>query len=108
MGANPGLLPELCRAIRCHAGKNHHPAQIQELDVDVTTPIPAHLVTGRLTRQQEAARDRALERQARLRLLWTEGVGHSGDHSVWEPYGALTQSIDHDDCLWGAESRCDR
>jgi phage/plasmid-like protein (TIGR03299 family) len=79
--------------------------QFDDLVIGMATPMPAHYLSGGLTRQQEAARYRVLERQARLRLLWRKGIGHRGDDSAWEAYGALTQSIDHDTHLWGAESR---
>lgn len=31
--------------------------------------------------------------------LWTEGTGHTGDHSAWEAYQAVTEAIDHTDLL---------
>jgi phage/plasmid-like protein (TIGR03299 family) len=81
------------------------PPQFEKLVVNIATPMPPHLLEGGLTRQQEAARDRVLKRQLRLRQLWTDGIDHRGDHSAWEAYGALAQSIDHDERLWGAVSR---
>ena len=28
--------------------------------------------------------------------LWTEGAGHTGDHSAWEAYNGAVEAIDHD------------
>jgi len=33
---------------------------------------------------------------SKVRALWTEGTGHTGDHSAWEAYNALVEAIDHD------------
>ena len=52
----------------------------------------------------ERAEARAEEKRERLTHLWENGDGHVGDHSAWEAYNAATQSLDHDETLWGAKA----
>ena len=37
---------------------------------------------------------------SKVRALWTEGTGHTGDHSAWEAYNALVEAVDHDQDLF--------
>lgn len=32
---------------------------------------------------------------AEVTRLWTEGTGHTGDHSAWEAYNGLVEAVDH-------------
>jgi phage/plasmid-like protein (TIGR03299 family) len=40
------------------------------------------------------------ERVNRLTHLWTNGAGHTGDHSAWEAYNGVVEALDHDVNLW--------
>ena len=82
--------------------KQHHldTALFRRLVLDAAAPMPAALEQPGLTARQETTRQRILARRARLTHLWTEGAGHTGDHSAWEALGAITQSVDHDADLW--------
>jgi phage/plasmid-like protein (TIGR03299 family) len=75
-------------------------ALFRNLVLDVAAPIPTELDQAGLTPRQEGARRRVIARRTRLTQLWTEGTGHSGDHSAWEAYNAVAQSVDHDEALW--------
>ena len=55
-----------------------------------------HLVTPR----QQTSLEKVEAKRARLTQLWTEGDGHTGDHSAWEAFNAVAQSVDHDDEIW--------
>ena len=80
----------------------HHldTALFRRLVLDTAAPLPAELDRPELTPRQEGARSRVLARRAHLIQLWDEGVDHRGDHSSWEAYNAVTQSVDHDAELW--------
>jgi hypothetical protein len=82
--------------------KAHHldPALFRRLVLDVAAPLPAELDRPALTPRQDGARRRVVARRSRLTQLWEEGAGHQGDHSAWEAYNAVTQSVDHDSELW--------
>jgi hypothetical protein len=41
-----------------------------------------------------------ITRRLRIKQLWTKGTGHTGDHSMWEAYNAVAESVDHDANLW--------
>lgn len=43
---------------------------------------------------------RAEQRRAKVRHLWTNGRGHTGDHSAWEAYNAAAEAMDHEEDLW--------
>lgn len=47
-------------------------------------------------RMAEAVIERWEKKAARIEWLWTNGMGHTGDHSAWEAYNGLVQAIDHD------------
>lgn len=72
-------------------------ALFRELVLDTVAPLPAKVRDGtpsRRTIEQSEARRR------RITDLWTNGAGHCGDHSAWEAYNAVAQSLDHDQQLW--------
>lgn len=68
--------------------------------LDVAAPVPDELDRAGLTPRQEVARQRVLARRDRLSHLWENGAGHSGDHSAWEAYNAVVESVDHDEEVW--------
>lgn len=39
-----------------------------------------------------------------LNRLWTEGTGHTGDHSAWEAYNGVVEALDHNEDLWPSRS----
>jgi phage/plasmid-like protein (TIGR03299 family) len=75
-------------------------AMFRRLVLDVAASVPPHLDRAGLTGRQEAARARLVAKRNRISHLWTEGAGHSGDHSMYEAYNAAVESIDHDADLW--------
>lgn len=75
-------------------------ALFRKLVLDVAAPVPTELDQAGLTPRQEGARRRVVARRSRLSQLWTEGTGHCGDHSAWEAYNAVAQSVDHDEAVW--------
>ncbi|MEX2374810.1 MAG: DUF932 domain-containing protein [Dehalococcoidia bacterium] len=75
-------------------------ALFRRLVLDVAAPVPAKLDRGGLTPREAAARQRVVARRARVSQLWEEGAGHRGDHSAWEAYNAVAESVDHDEALW--------
>jgi phage/plasmid-like protein (TIGR03299 family) len=75
-------------------------ALFRQLVLDVATPIPSKLDGANLTKRQEKARERVIARRLRIKQLWMEGTGHSGDHSMWEAYNAVAECVDHDTKLW--------
>lgn len=98
-----GLIERYERAARQYqALKARHidTALFRRLVLDVASPVPAKLTRGNLTPRQEGARSRVVARRLRIRELWTEGTGHSGDRSMWEAYNAVAESVDHDAELW--------
>lgn len=48
--------------------------------------------TGRNT---AFVQERIAAKRALLSDLWTNGTGHSGDHSAWEAFNAVTEALDH-------------
>ncbi len=44
--------------------------------------------------------ERAEMKRAELTRLWTEGKGHTGDHSAWEAYNGAVEALDHNAALW--------
>jgi phage/plasmid-like protein (TIGR03299 family) len=75
-------------------------ALFRRLVLDIAAPVAAELERPDLTPRQEGVRARVLARRERLAHLWTEGVGHRGDHSGWEALNGTVQSLDHDAELW--------
>jgi len=78
------------------------------LVLDVIAPLPdATKVNDRKDNIAKAAFERATARaearRTRLTHLWENGDGHTGDHSAWEAYNSVTQSLDHDVALWGGK-----
>src|SRR5690606_20478840 len=85
------------RALKAH----HLDATLfRQLVLDVAAPIPADLNQAGLTPHQESARRRLVAKRSRLSHLWERGAGHAGDHSAWEAYNSVAQSVDHDETLW--------
>jgi phage/plasmid-like protein (TIGR03299 family) len=72
----------------------------ESLVLDVLAPIRPRWLSPNATRGQQAARERAEARRARLSHLWTGGRGHTGDTSAWEAYNAAVEALDHDAALW--------
>jgi phage/plasmid-like protein (TIGR03299 family) len=75
-------------------------ALFRRLVLDVAAPIPSRLDGANLTKRQEKARERVIARRLRIKQLWTEGAGHSGDDSMWEAYNAVAECLDHDTKIW--------
>lgn len=98
-----GLIERYEMAARQYqALKQYHldTALFRRLVQDVAAPMPAALERADLTPRQEGARVRVLARRERLAQLWTEGAGHTGNHSAWEALNGAIQSLDHDAELW--------
>jgi phage/plasmid-like protein (TIGR03299 family) len=66
--------------------------------LDVLAPLPK--LGAKVTARQQGAYDRVLARRRRIRKLWDAGIDHTGDHSAFEAFQAVTQSLDHDRNLW--------
>ncbi len=49
------------------------------------------------TGHTETAHRKASEKRGRIRQLWDDGEGHTGDHSAWEAWNGMIQALDHDD-----------
>lgn len=75
-------------------------AVFRRLVLDVAAQVPPRLDRPGLTARQEIARGRIVARRSRIAKLWTDGAGHRGDHSMYEAYNAVVESIDHDVELW--------
>lgn len=75
-------------------------ALFRRLALDTVARIPARLERAGLTPRQEAARARIVSRRNRIEHLWEHGAGHQGDHSMYEAYNAVVESLDHDTSLW--------
>lgn len=45
----------------------------------------------------EYALEQKSQKRKRIRVLWDEGDGMSGDHTSWDAYNAVVQYIDHDE-----------
>lgn len=98
-----GLIERYVRvAQQYRALKAHHldTAQFRQLVLDVAAPVPTELNQTGLTRRQETARRRIVAKRTRLSHLWEHGLGHTGDHTAWEAYNAVVESVDHDEHLW--------
>ncbi len=65
--------------------------------LDEVSPIEELLALPRSqwTNRTEGAIDRAKRERKTLSYMWTKGTGHTGDHSAWEAFGAVTESLDH-------------
>jgi phage/plasmid-like protein (TIGR03299 family) len=44
--------------------------------------------------------ERALAKRARVRELWTQGKGHTGEKNAWYAYQGAVEALDHDRNLW--------
>ena len=92
-----GRVAQQYRALKAH---HLDTALFRQLVLDVAAPIPADLNQAGLTPHQESARRRLVAKRSRLSHLWESGLGHSGDHSAWEAYNSVAESVDHDERLW--------
>lgn len=63
--------------------------------LDAILPLPTYAGGDDLSSRQETTVERTQERRDEIRRLWDEGDGHTGDHSAWEAYQAVTQAVDH-------------
>lgn len=72
-------------------------AMFRELVLDVVLPIPDDLMTKAVEGKKRAQTmlDKRLGKRDIVTRLWTEGLGHTGDHSAWEAYNGAVQAIDH-------------
>src|SRR5690606_21288376 len=98
-----GLVERYSRvAQQYRALKAHHldTTLFRQLVLDVAAPIPADLNQAGLTPHQESARRRLVAKRSRLNHLWAGGVGHAGNHTAWEAYNSVAESVDHDELLW--------
>lgn len=73
-------------------------AEFTHAVLDVVAPLPK--LPPRPTARQVGAHDRVVMRRRRIRKLWESGIQHTGDHSAYEAFNAVTQSLDHDRTLW--------
>lgn len=73
-------------------------ALFRELVLDKVAPLP--LTSGNSVPPSSRAIERQVARRERITHLWTGGPEHRGDHSAWEAYNAVAQSLDHDQELW--------
>lgn len=84
-------------------GRQLDEKMFRSLVLDAAAPLDEKLVKAdpaKLTGRQKGSLERQMARRARLEALWTAGIGHTGDHSAFEAYQAVTQSLDHDQNLW--------
>jgi len=72
-------------------------AMFKQLVLQPALPMPVreNFKGDGAQRRFDLAMDRTVRRRAELTGLWTDGIGHTGDHSAWEAYNALTQALDH-------------
>ncbi len=75
-------------------------ALFRKLVLDAVARIPGRMERAGLTPRQETARARIVSRRSRIEHLWEHGAGHRGDHSMYEAYNAVVESLDHDASLW--------
>lgn len=61
--------------------------------LDPIAPMPVPNSDGTLPR----GFDKKLARRALIASLWERGMGHTGNHSAWEAYNAVTEALAHDD-----------
>lgn len=83
----------------------------QDCILDVAVPI-VHL-ERKIQRRDDnghtrAALEKASSRRSRIRDLWEEGAGHTGDHSAWEAWQGVIQWLDHDEGPTGPAFRGSR
>jgi phage/plasmid-like protein (TIGR03299 family) len=80
-------------------------AMLRQLVLDVAVPDP--------TRNPKFNPDSPLANHVMQRAeskrniivnLWTNGKGHTGDHSAWEAYNAVVEAIDHNKEMWPNQS----
>lgn len=80
----------------------------KRLVLDTAVPImhlEAKLSRKEATWQTEKALENASAKRARITTLWTEGKGHTGDHSAWEAFNGMVQWADHDPDATRSSSR---
>lgn len=72
--------------------------------LDAAAPMPpkAHQPGAEhiTSRGYDAAYEAATARRVAITTKWTEGQGHTGDHSAWEAYNAAVEVIDFDAALF--------
>lgn len=76
-------------------------ALFRELVLDVAAPDPRD--NPRFNPEAKLADlvvTRAEVKRNEITKLWTEGLGHVGDHSAWEAYNGLVQVLDHNTALY--------
>ena len=56
----------------------------------------------------EVVVERAMVKRRELKRLWTEGKGHTGNHSAWEAYNSVAEALDHNKNLWPNRAGCYR
>ncbi len=76
-------------------------AQFRELVLDNVATDPRTLKKfNPEAKLAELVVSRYEEKVTEVTRLWTEGDGHTGDHSAWEAYNGAVQAIDHNEDLW--------
>ena len=68
--------------------------------------VPVHQLEEKIRRREGtghtvAALDRAHDKRGEITRLWTQGIGHTGDHSAWEAWQGVVQYVDHEAPLKG-------
>lgn len=70
--------------------------QFQRSVLDVCAPSPFDNPDFNPdARMASAVVERWEKRSTRLFELWDNGTGHTGDHSAWEAFQAVTEAVDH-------------
>jgi phage/plasmid-like protein (TIGR03299 family) len=65
--------------------------------LDVAAPDPRlHKGWNPEARLANVVLDRWATKRATITRYWTDGTGHTGDHSAWEAYNGLAEVLDHD------------
>lgn len=81
-------------------------AMFRTLVLDVVVPDPREnkrfVSTGA---RADMVVERALRKRDRLTALWTDGKGHTGDHSAWEAYNGAVEALDHEPEFYGGRSK---
>lgn len=78
-------------------------ALFRQLVLDIAAPIPKKLDKAGLKKREETSREQIENRRARLVNLYEgDSDGNSGQHTAWDAYNAVTQSVDHENDLWKA------
>ena len=76
-------------------------AMFRELVVDVALPDPRkHKKFNPEAKLAEMVVARYQQKVGEITRLWTEGAGHTGDHTAWEAYQGLVEAVDHNEVLW--------